>query len=145
MQRYSDRPIRFLGTRSAGDWHLKVYAIWCRGDHFDLSAFTNGILLAVRDLPEPAVTPQRPGAGFLICHRGRELHYVVLGWWDNENELSVRVFVRDGADWRAARSESFCVWDLQVFWHEREVYVRHVMGGAAAGSERYLDAGLDIY
>jgi hypothetical protein len=73
----------------------------------------------------------------------------VLGWWDRDNELPLRVFVRDTADgegWRAARgSESVCVWDLQVIWAEREAYVATVMGADAdAGRARYLDTVIRI-
>ncbi|SMF24728.1 hypothetical protein [Pseudogulbenkiania subflava] len=54
----------------------------------------------------------------------------LLVYWDNDNECLVRVWVRDENGWRAARSESFCVWDLQVIWHEREACVRHLLTDA---------------
>jgi len=56
---------------------------------------------------------------------------VVVAWWDNQNELLNRVFVRVGeaeSPWRdSGGAYSFCVWDLQVLWHERNAFVRHVM------------------
>lgn len=62
----------------------------------------------------------------------------MLCWWDRENELPIRVFVRqhDGSPWRPAQgSESVCVWDLQVICFERDAYVHTVMAGRAGGAE----------
>lgn len=82
----------------------------------------------------------RCGAGFLIEHQGNSLDYLVLGWWDRENELPLRVYVRDaGTPWRAARGgESVCVWDLQVVWAERPAYVGTVMNPAMGDVAAYL-------
>jgi hypothetical protein len=73
----------------------------------------------------------------------------VLAWWDNENELPLRVFVRElegDSQWRAARGvESFCVWDLQVIAFERDAYVATLLAGSpdVAGATRaYLGAAL---
>lgn len=72
-------------------------------------------------------------------HRGRDVDYVVQAWWDRENELPVRVYVRDDGPWRAARNgESFCVWDLEIMNHERNAYVETVLSGEANGPEAYL-------
>ena len=83
------------------------------------------------DLPLPAITQHRPGVGFAILHQGRGWHYLVLNWWDNENEWFSRVHVkpvsRDESWRRASNGEAACVWDLQVIWFEREMYVRHVL------------------
>src|SRR5687767_2888905 len=118
VQPYSPRPITPLDTIRSGDWALKAYAIVYGGGAFAASRFDDGRHMALASLPEPAVAAGRPGVGFIIEHQGRNVDYLVLGWWDRENELPLRVFVRDASDgegWRPARgSESVCVWDLQV-------------------------------
>jgi hypothetical protein len=133
MHPYEPRPIRFHGLRSVDGWRLKRYSITFGAEPIDWPAFEPGITLADAALPRPAVTEARPGVGFLIAHQGRTALYCVLAWWDNENELPVRVFVREleeGARWRAARGgESFCVWDLQVIAFEREAYVATMLAG----------------
>lgn len=129
---YAPRPIRALGTRNSRGFTLKAYAVDGGFAPFDAARFDGGIALAEEALPAPAVAPGRPGVGFLILHQGRG-DYAVLGWWDRENELPLRVFVRhDGEAWRAAQaSESVCVWDLEVLWREREAYVRTVLAGGS--------------
>jgi PhnB protein len=132
MQPYSPRPIEWMGSASHGDWRIKQYSIVWGGGGLDERRFAGGLPLALAALPDPAVTLRRPGVAVLIRHQGRTADYLVLTWWDNENELPLRVFVRDGDrdDWRsAAEHESFCVWDLEVLWAERNAYVQTMLGG----------------
>jgi hypothetical protein len=101
------------------------------------------LAIALDDLPHPAVTQHRPGVGFAIFHQGRGWHYLVLSWWDNQNELPQRVWVRErdhpNATWhRAEPHQSICVWDLQVIWFEREMYVKHVLSRDAANVDAYI-------
>ncbi|MFN8179606.1 MAG: hypothetical protein U0167_16885 [bacterium] len=136
MQPYAPRRIMFLETRRAGDWRLKHYAI-VHGSHPHAAAdFDDGIARVLRELPQPAATDARAGVGFLISHRGLTADYVVLAWWDRENELPIRIAVRSkepGAAWREPQaSESICVWDLQVFAFERDAYVATLLGPAGA-------------
>jgi hypothetical protein len=149
MHAYEPRPIRFHGIRDVDGWRLKRYSIAFGGHPVDWPAFEAASTLAHAALPRPAVAAERVGVGFEIAHQGRTALYYVLGWWDNENELPLRIFVRaleGGAQWRAARgSESVCVWDLQVVAFERDTYVATVLAGDAdpgAASQAYLAAVL---
>ena len=138
MRPYAPRPIQSHDVRTHGEWRLKPYSIVHGEPPLDWDAywreFEPGFARVLADLPSPARTADRLGVGFLIAHRGRGSSYVVLGWWDRENELPLRIAVRDHADgavWRAAAaSESVCVWDLQVIGHERDAYVASVLSGA---------------
>ena len=139
MHPYAPRPIQSHGIRSHGEWRLKLYSI-AYGDPPSTwdqywRDFEPGFARVLAELPTRARTADRIGAGFLIAHRGHGSSYVVLGWWDRENELPLRIAVRDhaeGAHWRSpAASESVCVWDLEVIGHERDSYVASVLSGAA--------------
>lgn len=157
---YQPRPIRLLGVRTvpprsgggAADsdvpWRIRVYTIVWGDAPFDYPGFERAWEQAVALLPAPAMTPHRPGVGFAILHQGCGADYLVLAWWDRENELPLRILVRDRAtatesilsspprgpsSWRQARdSESICVWDAQVIAAERDAYVGTVL--AASGS-----------
>jgi hypothetical protein len=149
MHAYEPRPIRFHGIRDVDGWRLKRYSIAFGGRPVDWPAFEAASTLADAVLPRPAVAAGRVGVGFAIAHQGRTALYYVLGWWDNENELPLRIFVRaleGGAQWRVARgSESVCVWDLQVVAFERDAYVATVLAGDAdpdAAAQAYLAAVL---
>jgi hypothetical protein len=137
---FEPRPIEFVGLRRHAGWTLKEYSITWGSGALQREEFEAGLRLLLAGLPEPAPEAGRPGLGFLIAHRGRGADYVVLAWWDRENELPLRVAVRDGAAWRPARGgESACVWDLQVIGFERDAWVATVMAPSGAdGAARYL-------
>lgn len=140
---YAPRPIRALGIRTIDDWRLKVYSIVYGPQPFDAAIYDDAIgRFAPAALPRPAVASARPGVGFVICHQGRGWHYLVLCWWDNENELPMRIWVRPrdhSADWRPAReSESICVWDIQLIAAERDAYVRRVLSTGTPDPVAYL-------
>jgi hypothetical protein len=137
---YIARPIRFLGIAEPHGYRIKQYAIQYGGGPFRDAEFQNGFRIVFDSLAQPALAPSRPGVGFAIAHQGHGADYAVLAWWDNENELPLRIAVRpqtnDGS-WRPARdSESVCVWDLEVLWFERQAYVHTVLGGGTV--EDYL-------
>lgn len=140
---YKSRSIAFRGIRKVRGYSIKEYSI-LYGEHpLDLNLFEDGFALAEQSLPEPAVAAGRPGLGFIIAHQGRTGNYVVLCWWDRENELPTRVFIHDNGAWRVAKeSESFCVWDLQAIWHERETYITTMLSGKPANTGEYLSRHL---
>jgi hypothetical protein len=135
-ERYEPRPVRFLELIERDGWRFKVYSIVYGPHPLDRAIYDDAIDRALRDLPRPAVTVHRPGVGFIICYQGCGWHYLVVSWWDNENELPQHIYVRPidvtpGMQWRrAAGGESICVWDLQVIAAEREAYVKHVLSPA---------------
>lgn len=142
MQPFAPRRVEFHGVRSVGGWRLKLYSILYGPGPIGWDAFAPGLALAEAALPQPAVTAARLGVGFLIAHQGRTGSYTVLGWWDRENELPLRVFARSDtppASWRASEaSESICVWDLEILWAEREAYVSTVLSPSGTDVAGYL-------
>lgn len=129
---YAARVFSSAPSSRHGGWRIKRYYVHLRGESLDVAVFRGAEALSRAELPAPARSAGRAGAAFTIGHQGRERNYFVLGWWDNENELPLRVWVRErngaNARWRPARGgESVCVWDLDIVWFERSMYVRHVM------------------
>ena len=139
---FSPRPTNRLGIITRGDWRVKCWSIVYGPAPFDRARFDAGIAMALDALPPDARTPERPGLGVIIAHQGNGADYVVLAWWDRENELPLRVFVREqkpGSAWRPAQgSESICVWDLEVLWKEREAYVTTVLARGEGARDDYL-------
>jgi len=134
---FAPRAASFHGIVEHTGHRLKGYSVRYGDRPVHWEEHREGIDLALAALPEAKPAEGRPGLGFLIVHRGRAAEYVVLAWWDRQNELPVRVFVRDGGPWRPAREdESFCVWDLEIIAHERDAYVETVLAGRDA--EAYL-------
>lgn len=134
---YAPRKCSFLGWFAASGWRLKLYAIAAEGKRVDPERFgADGdappMTSLIDALPPPDFDKGTPGVGFAILHEGTSARYLVGGWWINQNELASRVWVDlgDGAGWiQAHELFSFCVWDLEVIWHERNAYVATFMHG----------------
>ncbi len=152
MKPFVARRIQFRNLIAFRDWRIKRYTITRSkvGEAADWSEFVNGRELAAQSLPNPARTNERPGLAFVIEHRGAEADYIVLCWWDRENELPTRVFVRGHhgeSAWHAATDgESFCVWDLEVIAYERNAYIGTMMAVDAdsAAVDAYLAMRLSV-
>ena len=96
--------------------------------------------IASQDIPPADASTGRLGVGFVILHQGQAGDYVVLSWWDRENELPTRVYVSENGDWRRANDrESFCVWDLEIISFERNAYLRSVLCRKGADVSKYLE------
>lgn len=144
---FSPRPAHSHAPIHHSGWTLKPYSILGRTSAADL--FDTHVLAAIASvLPAPARTPSRPGVAFAIHHIAAPLDYLIVCWWDNENELLTRILVRDAAaatrdpasPFRLSDRESFCVWDMDIMQHERAAYVQRVLTGFGRGGAGDLNA-----
>jgi hypothetical protein len=142
VEPFVPRPVGFHGLRETSGWQLKLYSVRYGSSPVDWNAFAPGLAMAEATLPRPARAEGRPGVGFLIAHQGRTGDYLVLGWWEQENELPLEVFVNrrgPGESWRPARTrESVCVWDLEIIWAERQAYVATMLRNGESDPAAYL-------
>lgn len=141
---YTPRPIRPLEIHHRDGWDLKLYSVTLPGEVLDRTAFDRQFGAVVRPcLPLPDPAAGRPGLGFAIFHQGRGMDYLVLCWWDRENEIFNRVWTRPrgivDAEWSQAQGgETACVWDLLVIGYERDAYVDTLLGSNGPDREGYL-------
>ncbi|NEQ42706.1 MAG: hypothetical protein F6K00_03730 [Leptolyngbya sp. SIOISBB] len=69
---------------------------------------------------------------FVIFHEGSNAKYLVLAWWENENEMFVSVSVREQSGWLVDSGKySFCLWDLEILWAEKNIYIATMYSGKA--------------
>ncbi|MEM9903767.1 MAG: hypothetical protein AAF921_01930 [Cyanobacteria bacterium P01_D01_bin.44] len=67
---------------------------------------------------------------FVIFHEGANAQYLVLAWWGNDNELFTSVSVREQSGWVVDSDKySFCLWDLEILWAERNIYIETMYSG----------------
>ncbi|CNI70487.1 isochorismatase family hydrolase [Yersinia massiliensis] len=145
-QPYLPRAITPAGITILNQWQLKRYVIRYSQAQGATPDYTSAYQLVAQWLPTEAETVNRPGVGLVIEHQGKTLNYLIVGWWDNENEMRVKVWVQEQGIWRAARDESFCVWDLQVMAFERDAFVDTLLQNTPdipAYMNRYLTVTVD--
>lgn len=64
---------------------------------------------------------------FVIFHDGEIYDYLVLVWWANNNELFTSVSVKINDAWiENANEYSFCLYDLEILWAERNVFIKTI-------------------
>ena len=67
---------------------------------------------------------------FAICHDGAGMQYLVLCYWGNDNELFTRVSVNLGGAWvEDPATYAFCLWDMEVMWAERAIFIDTLYSG----------------
>lgn len=102
---------------------IKIYTISTSPESVDQSAFRARLV---------QVKAQRTMAwsdtpAFAIFHEGSSALYLVVAWWGNDNELFTSVSVRTPLGWVEEPSRfSFCLWDLEVMWYERNAFVNFI-------------------
>lgn len=124
MNSFAPRNIEALKNSSSHG--LKLYTISCTADPVETAKFW-GRLEEIME--QRGLGPNT--AGFAILHEGDTMPYLVVAWWENENELFTSVSIqREGRGWlEDPEYYSFCLWDLEVIWHERNSFIRHCYSG----------------
>ena len=127
---FESRTITPLQPVAQRGYRLKAYAVACQGRAFDQGRFEPAIAELSQRLPIPSSDSGCPGVGFLILHQGLTADYAILAWWDQQNELPIHVLVNDSTGWRAANAhESFCVYEMEILWFERNLWVSTALAG----------------
>jgi hypothetical protein len=104
---------------------LKLYTISAKAEPVDHGPYLERLTDIKRQKKISSSIP-----AFAIFHDGATMQYLVVGWWMNENELFISVSVREEAGWVEAPDKySFCIWDLEIIWHERNSFIRHMYSG----------------
>ena len=99
---------------------VKIYTVSASGDDVDQSSYRER-LKAVKQARTVnwSLTPS-----FVIFHAGASAQYLVLAWWGNDNEMFTSVSVYVDSQWIEDPScYSFCLWDLEIMWAERNFFV----------------------
>lgn len=100
---------------------IKIYTISAKQASVDKLPF----LAHLAEVKESRAIVWSDTPAFAIFHDGSSALYLVVAWWGNDNELFTSVSVRTPSGWIEEPSRfSFCLWDMEVMWHERNAFVR---------------------
>lgn len=112
---------------SAASWRdadgIKVYTIAACSQPVDCSLFEPRL----QQVKASRAIAWASTSAFAIFHEGASCRYLILAWWGNDNELFTSVSVLTGQDWVEDPARySFCLFDLEVFWAERNFFIAHM-------------------
>lgn len=134
---FKPRKIEFSRLLSRDGWDFKVYHINAEGNAVDASRYEQGIGIILPDLLSRETLRHSPNVGYIICHEGSSMSYLVACVWGNDNELFVEVRVWEKDRWINSREYSFCLYDMEVMWFERNAYIFSIYSGQP-DREQYL-------
>ena len=102
---------------------IKIYTISAQNKRVDQAAY----LARLAEVKQSKSVGWSSIPAFVIFHDGASGQYLVLAWWGNDNELFTSVSVNTASGWvEDSFQYSFCIWDLEVFWHERNYFIKQV-------------------
>ncbi|WP_116473256.1 hypothetical protein [Zobellella maritima] len=112
---------------------IKIYTISVDAEAVDTAPFQSRLAFIKSELGLDWANT----AAFVIFHRGAGMNYLVLVWWGNDNELFTSVSVQEDGHWLCDPGKySFCLYDMEVMWRERNIYIDTV-DCAAPSLEKY--------
>lgn len=110
--------------RTSFDWldddGAKLYAISASGANVEHGKF----LARLGDVKSTRRLVWQVVPHFAIFHEGLAHAYLILAWWGNDNELFTSVSIETATAWvEDSNRYSFCIYDLEVFWEERQAFI----------------------
>ncbi len=134
FEQYKDRKIDFVNICSVDDFTVKVYTITNR-DSFEsqdtLAASIKALPSWMEKVKESSIPTYKHA--FLIIHEAREGVLILLNWWTGENMIETKICFADFEHPTKIdsaiydRKQLVCVWELEIFYHEREAWIKHVL------------------
>ncbi|MDT0608466.1 hypothetical protein [Croceitalea rosinachiae] len=134
---YKPRTIQFSELLNSSDWAIKIYTITNKPEFASDQILQN----CKRHLPvwlgqiENAKLPTYRQA-FLIIHEAREGVWILLNWWTGGEMVESKVFFSSFdtpdiiTDSPYNTNSLLCVWELEVFAHERASWIKHILSKA---------------
>ncbi len=89
---YVTRPTKFIDQVNSEGWRIKIYGISAKSLPLPKDVVSEGIKNLLPHLPQPAITEQRYGVGFLIIHHGTMRNWYLLDWWEKEDIIHHKLF-----------------------------------------------------
>ena len=143
---HAPRQIQPAGSLECRGWRLKLYGIRGRSRPVPAQLIEAAGKLAADYLPSPALTEDRYGVGFAICHDARDFDTVTLDWWERTNELRHLVFRSLGDSGSFTNithsGEAACVWELAIIGFEREAWIDAVLKAERKNLDEYLSRSM---
>lgn len=147
---YKARFIRFLEVFQFEDWHIKVYSIsrttqLVAKENMDLAKSHLGEWLEKHKHTEL----QSYQIATLILHEFSGGCFAITNWWVDENMVQNYVYLKplNEPDFSLYSDTGIatCVWEMAIWWHERNAWVEHVLKQADSPDfKAYLENQLNI-
>jgi len=135
---YKPRSIGFSDLMSIQDWKVKVYTITNKNEFTSnhiRENITKHLPVWLKQIDSNTLPVYKQA--FLIIHEAREGVWILLNLWTGGEMIETKVFF-SGFDTPQVITDSpyntnslLCVWELEVFAHERASWIEHILSKAS--------------
>lgn len=137
---YRPRPTRCTGISDYGNWRLKRYEIAAVADEV-LSTAGSAIDTVVANVVADEQDDEL-GVGFVVAHRGTEGVWLLIDLWRGDI-ICQRAFlapIDDPTSFEPIEvgGPTVCVWEMELFIHERTAFIAYVLDRPAPDVAGYL-------
>ncbi len=148
---YKPRTITFDCITRIDGWDVKVYTISNQSSFKTLATLKKAkesLNEWVRRSSESALPVYKKA--FLIVHEAREGIWILFNWWTGGEMIATRTYFADYTTPSQIRQSPqdlslLCVWELEIFSHERHAWINHVLKKAQHPDfNAYLSSTLSI-
>jgi len=140
---YRPRDIQSHGIAEMSGWRMKQYSITADTGPIDPSVMAAAERVAMKACLE--VSSDRGGrnpVGFSILHSGAEAMWLLVDFWTGDiiSQLAFGAALDDPTAFEPVPRGrgTVCVWEMEVFSHERDSFVEHMMSQTGPNTENYL-------
>ncbi|MEM7485685.1 MAG: hypothetical protein AAF348_10810 [Bacteroidota bacterium] len=141
---YRPRLIEFKGVKKFSTWDVKVYTVTNK-EAFQSKQILHNIFDELPSWLEQIEHSELPNykKAFLIVHEAREGVWILLNWWTGGEMIQTKIFFSSYESLTMITASPYgtnallCVWELEIFAHERQAWITTVLNGKPS-FERYL-------
>ncbi len=131
---YRDRSIDFIETLTIRGVTIKLYTI----SFHEVFTASRTLVAARKALPDWLKLMEDSDLmthknAFVIVHEANEGVIILFNWWTGENMIETKLFFASEDQPDKIESSLFkskqlvCIWELEVFYHERKAWIRHIL------------------
>ncbi len=137
FEKYKPRKIAFHDWLRINEWTVKVYTISMKDEyssHKLLLSIERNLTKWLMDIEQSKLPTYQQA--FLIVHEAREGVWILLSWWTGGEMIETKVYFSDNTepfnitDSPYNKNALLCVWELEIFAHERKTWIKHILENA---------------
>lgn len=139
FEKYQPRKISFNDWIYKNEWVIKIYTI-SNLERFESFSILENVKKKIpswlKKIEESSNLPVYKQA-FAIVHEAREGVWILLNWWTGGEMIETKVYFSSFqtpqriTDSPFGKNSLLCVWELEVFAHERAAWIKNILERAA--------------
>lgn len=147
---YKPRKIDFKNWVEVNNWVVKIYTITNQssfGSNVTVKLVESHLPNWLNEIDKSKLPTYKQA--FLIIHEAREGVWILLNWWTGGEMIETKVYFSNFKTPNKISNSPhntnalICVWELEVFAHERKAWIKHIL--KKAKNPDFYNYKLDVF